>query len=473
MNNFNDFFINLGPTLASKIKKPSHKSFKNYLNKKHETIFRFQNVTEDYVRKIISDLCTKDSYGHDGISTKLLKYISNKNCKPQTLVVNQCLQTGIFPDNMKLAKVIPIYKKGDSSNMSNYRPISKLPSISKIIERIVFNQLNTYFHKHKLLNTNQYGFRSKHSTELAALHVVDEVINDLDRNSVPLNIYLDLSKAFDTLDHTILLSKLHYYGISNLELNFFKNYLFNRHQYVQMGTTKSTLKNIKTGVPQGSILGPLLFIIYINDIPCASNFLKIITYADDTTLMCSLNSQDLRNPEELSNIINLELDKISEWLKLNRLSLNIAKSKFVMFHMPQKKIPDLLLKIENVALERVKTFNFLGITLHEHLKWDTHINCISNKISCVIGTMNRLKHFIPPNILLTLYNSLILPHSYYGILIWGHSNTDQIIKLQKKAVRIISGSAHNAHSEPLFKILRLLKLQDIHAHYNNINLFIN
>ena len=146
---------------------------------------------------------------------------------------------------MKLAKVIPIYKKGDSSNMSYYRPISILPSISKIIKRIVFNQLNTYFYKDKLLNTNQYGFRSKHSTELAALHVVDEVINDSDRNCAPLNIYLDLSKAFDTLDHTILLSKLHYYGISNLELNFFKNYLFNRHQYVQMGSTKSTLKKHK------------------------------------------------------------------------------------------------------------------------------------------------------------------------------------------------------------------------------------
>ena len=206
------------------------------------------------MRKIISDLSTKDSYGHDDISTKLLKYISNEICKPLTLVVNQCLQTGIFPDNMKLAKVIPIYKKGYSFNMSNYRPISILHSISKIIERIVFNQLNTYLHKHQLLNTNQYGFRSKHSTELAASHVVashvvDEVIKDLDRNCAPSNIYLDLSKAFDTLDHTILLSKLHYYGISNLELNFFRNSLFNRHQYVQMGTTKSTLKNIKTGVP--------------------------------------------------------------------------------------------------------------------------------------------------------------------------------------------------------------------------------
>ena len=131
--------------------------------------------------------------------------------------------------------------------------------------------------------------------------------------------------------------------------------------------------------------------------------------------------------------------------------------------MSQKKIPDLLLKIENVALERVKILNFLGITLHEHLKRDTHINSISNKISRVIGTINRLKHYIPPSILLTLYNTVILPHLYYGILLWGHGNTDRIIKLQKKVVRIISGSACNAHSEPLFKILRLLKLQDIHA----------
>ena len=158
VTNFNDLFINLGPTLASKIKKPSHKSFKNYMNKKRESIFKFENVTEDNVRQIFFDLSAKDSYGHDCISTKLLKNISNEICKFLTLVVNQCLQTGIFPHNMKLAKIIPIYKKGDSSNMSNNRPISILSSISKIIERKVFNQLNMDFHENKFLNINQYRF---------------------------------------------------------------------------------------------------------------------------------------------------------------------------------------------------------------------------------------------------------------------------------------------------------------------------
>ena len=289
---------------------------------------------------------------------------------------------------------------------------------------------------------------------MAALHVVDEVINDLDKNLVPLNIYLDLSKAFDTLDHNILLHKLQYYGVSEIELTFFKNYLSNRQQYVQMGTIKSTLENIQTGVPQGSILGPLLFFIYINDIPYASKYFKIVTYADDTTLMTRLNLTELRQTNEMTSCINLELNKINEWLKLNRLSLNVVKSKFMMFHMPQKKFSSLLLTIDNTQIERVTTFNFLGITLHENLKWDAHVHHISNKISRVIGIISRLKNYIPAHILLTLYNSLILPHLYYGILMWGYHNTERIFRLQKKAIRVISNSAYNAHSEPLFKSLK-------------------
>ena len=462
-NSFNNFFISLGLTLASKIKKTNIKSFTDYLCDKHEHILNFKTVSGANVSKIISEMKSKNSSSHDEISSKMLKTISNSLAKPLTLLINQCLYIVISPDNMKLAKAIPIHKKGDISDMTNYRLISLLPSISKIIEKVAYNQLSNYLLEHNLIYKHQYGFRPNHSTELAALHTIDKMITDLDLGLIPLNIFLDLSKVFDTFDHNILIHKLQYNGILNTELNFFKNYLQNREQFVQLDHIKSTSQKTLTGVPQGSILGPLLFIIYINDIKHTSKYFKILTYADDTTLMCTLNKKELKNIGELTKKINLELDKIMEWLQLNKLSLNIAKSKFMIFHMAQYQVHPPTLKINNIQIEHITFFNFLGIILHENLKWEEHVNHVSNKISKVIGTISKLKQYIPSDVLLTLYNSLILPHLYYGITLWGYNNLDRILRIQKKAVRIIANSTYYAHSEPLFKMLDILKIQDIHT----------
>ena len=258
--------------------------------------------------------------------------------KPLTCIVNQCLITGIFPDNLKLAKVIPLHKKDDKKIMTNYRPISLLPSISKIIEKVAHNQISHNFTSHNLFYEHQYGFRSKHTTELAALYLIDKITTEMDSNNIPLNSYLDLSKAFDTLIHDILLDNLEHYGIRNTELLFFKNYLLSRKQFVQVGDTKSTTKDIKTGVPQGSILGPLLFIIYINDMPIASKYFAFIMYADDTILIFTIKPRDFNNPQQLAAKINKEIKLINNWHKINKLSLNIIKSKFMLFHMPQRKI---------------------------------------------------------------------------------------------------------------------------------------
>ena len=176
------------------------------------------------------------------------------------------INTGIFPDKLKLAKVCPIYKKDDENLFTNYRPISLLPAISKIFEKVIFRQLYDYFQIKKLFYNSQYGFRTEHSTEFAALEVIDRILIEMDENEIPINIYLDLSKAFDTLDHNILLYKLNHYGISGSSLKLIESYLTNREQYVEIDNTKSKTQKIKTGVPQGSILGPLLFLIYINDI---------------------------------------------------------------------------------------------------------------------------------------------------------------------------------------------------------------
>ena len=317
-NEFNNYFINIGHNLSMHIN--TNCSYTDYLGAQHETRFKFHTVDNEHVTNIINKLKNKSSCGHDSISNKLIKRSKEALVEPITILINQMLQTGQFPNELKLSKVKPLFKSGDSSKFSNYLPISLLPSISKIYEYVLFYQLFDYFTINKLFCMHQYGFRPGHSTELAALKLVDHLTKEVDRRNVPINIYIDLSKAFDTLDHTILLDKLSYYGISQFENELFFNYLSERFQYVEYKGSKSESKLISTGVPQGSILGPLLFLIYINDLPMASNMFNMMMYFDDTTLYCNL-SQHIHEFE-----INSELVKVKEWLSSNKLSLIVSKT---------------------------------------------------------------------------------------------------------------------------------------------------
>ena len=274
---------------------------------------------------------TKTSCGYDNISTKLLKQLHEPLLGPLCIIINQSLSTGIFPDKLKIARVFPVYKKGELTMPDNYRSISLLTSISKLFEKVVFNQLYEYFKKYKLFFSSQYGFREGHSTEYASLELIDRIMKDLENKNMSIAIFLDLSKAFDTLDHNILLYKLKYYGVVNTELKWFSSYLKNRSQYVEFNNTKSNTLNISTCVPQGSILGPLLFLIYVNDINLTTSYFKFIMYADDTTLISTLHNNNKRCQTD-QPIINANLDMVTEWLLLNRLSLNVSKTKLMLFH---------------------------------------------------------------------------------------------------------------------------------------------
>ena len=460
-NKFNVFFTNIGEKIAKGINYDGNKNYSHYLNKEIHSSFTLMHIDEAAINKIIYNLPPKSSSGCDGISSKLLKVIAPAIIKPLTLLINQVLNTGTFPDKLKIAKVIPIFKKGDPSLFENYRPISLLPAISKVLEKIIALQLSSYFEKNKLLFDNQYGFRPKHSTEHAALELIDRIINKLDTNEIPLNIFLDLSKAFDTIDHTILLNKLKYYGLKGPTLNLFQSYLSNRKQYTEIEDTTSTILPIQVGVPQGSILGPILFIIYVNDSPQCTNKFDFIMYADDTTLSSTIDSfSDITSNTNADRLINAEICKVIEWLKINKLSLNKTKSKYMTFHMPKKEIQHLALKIDGVNIEKVEEFNFLGLTMDTNLKWKKHTDKISNKCSKITGVLNRLKLLFPQEIKCLLYNSLIVPHINYCITAWGfHRNRITII--QKKAIRIITASSYISHTEPLFKQLNLLKVEDI------------
>ena len=243
-NEFNAYFTNIGPSLASKIKTNEDKTYDLFLGAPSALKFTFSNITETDLIKIIDRLPSKTSCGVDAISPNLIKSIKHEICKPITLIINQCLKKGIFPDKLQIAKIVSILKSNDETVLNNYRPISVLPSLSKVFEQVIFNQIHEYFDRHNLYYGNQYGFRKGHSTEQAVLKVIDRVTQNLDIGVTPINIYLDLSKAFDTLNHNILLQKLKHYGIHGTALDLFNSYLSGRQQYVDYNGIKSNLKHI-------------------------------------------------------------------------------------------------------------------------------------------------------------------------------------------------------------------------------------
>ena len=332
------------------------------------------------------------------------------------------------------------------------------------MEKVVFDQLYSYFEQNDLFYDSQHGYRKKHSTETACLEFVDSIHRNLELGKLPISFFLDLSKAFDTLDHKILLAKLKYYGLNTTALSWFTSYLSNRKQFVEIDDAKSTITDVNTGVPQGSILGPLLFIIYMNDINTVSEKFEFVLYADDTSLTTTICTFNLDNDvKHLSNNINNELALVNDWLVANKLSLNIGKTKFMIFHYPQLRdanIPKLEIYINGICIQRTEKMDFLGLTVTDTMSWNDHCNKISVKISKVIGILCRTKRILDPSVRLKIYNALILPHLHYCVLCWGFSNK-RVNKLQKKAVRLVCNAKYNAHTDPLYKSMNILKTADI------------
>ena len=276
-----------------------------------------------------------------------------------------------------------------------------------------------------------------------------------------MNFHLDLAKAFDSLNHDILLDKLSYYGVNDNAKTLLKSYLSDRKQYVKIDEVKSSVQTIKTGVPQGSIVGPLIFNIFINDIINSSRKFNFILYADNTTLNSTLESFG-RTTDEIQSSIIIKLQKICTWLDLNKLSLNVTKSKFILFHMPQRVASLLHFDLNESPIEYLHEFNFLGLTLDSSLSFKFHLFKIGNKISRVIGLLHKLKHIFPSYLLRMIYNLLILPHMNYSLLAWG-ANCHSIELLQKKAVRVINFKSPLAHTEPILKGMDQLKLPDMYT----------
>ena len=438
-------------------------NFKQFLHPPcPNNLFMFP-TTENEVSSVIRAMKPKTSSGHDNISPKLLQEIYQGILYPLTHIINLSLKHGCVPDQMKLAKVIPIYKSGDKQEIVNYRPISLLPTFSKILERIVYRRLYSFLSANKILASSQYGFRESRSTELAILELQNRIAHALSSGDWCLGVFLDLSKAFDTINHSILLEKLSSYGVRGLALSWFESYLSSRKQFTSISVTHSEQMFISCGVPQGSILGPLLFLVYVNDINNAIKTGHPILFADDTNLLF----MD-KNLNRVKVSVNKEMVHISQWFIVNKLSINVAKTKFIIFHRKRQNFnnENLSISINNTKLEKVQTMKFLGIIIDENLSWKCHIDHICKKIGKALGVLHRIRHLVPEHIMLKLYNTLIMSHMNYAISVYGSSdncNLKRVLTMQKKAIRCLSNSPYNGHCNPLFVKYKLLNIYDMHA----------
>ena len=296
---------------------------------------------------------------------------------------------------------------------------------------------------------------------MALVNMQDMITRAIDNNEYSVGVFFDLAKAFDTVDHSILLKKLEYYGIRGTQLNWFASYLDNRSQRVLCNGEWSELNWIKYGVPQGSNLGPLLFLLYINDLANTSPTLYFILFADDTNVFYSHGSW-----MELVRLVNVELAKINEWFAANKLSLNLDKTNYILFKSHRKTPPseNLGITIKDAPLTQVESTRFLGVHIDQHLTWKVHINEISNKIAKNVGILSRIAYLLPQSVKLNLYYALIYPYLSYCNLIWAMTYPSRLIRLviiQKRAVRLIAGVRKWVHTAPLFRDLKILRIDQI------------
>lgn len=412
---------------------------------------------------IIQSLKTTNAVGHDQIPVKLLKYVRYQIADPLRHIINLSMTCGVFPSELRIATVHPIFKKGEKSEFGNYRPISILPSISKILEKVYYVRMIKFIESKNLLNSNQNGFRKNKSTVRAMYQLINDVCDSLNNKRATAAVFMDLSKAFDTIDHSILLEKVKYYGLRGIPNDLICSYLSKRRQYVvdydnETGKlVKSEQLTMERGVPQGSILGPLLFILYINDLPNVTTE-SMVLYADDTTMIFSEPSTG-----NLARKIEEKIPVMNAWFTENCMALNMKKTEIVKFSYPMIDNNPLQINTDGGALESVDEARFLGIQIDRRLDWRPQINKLAQKIASCAYALKIIARNISPTAAKTAYYAYVQSILRYGIIVWANSvESNRVFILQKRCIRGVFGMRWLESCRPVFIREGILTLYSIY-----------
>ena len=459
---FNKYFTELPDKLLKNIPVVNHKidtqHSKKIMSKSPQ--FKISTISETEVYKTLVGLNVNKAAGIDSIGPRILKLSAPVITESVTHVINLSVKTNQFPECFKCAKVTPIFKNGAKDDPCNYRPISILPTISKIFEKHVAKLLYSYLNNNSLLHKEQSGFRKSHSCQTALVKITDMWLKEMNDGNLTGVVFLDFKKAFDLVDHTILISKLKLFNFHTHAIEWIISYLNNRTQHVCIGSSKSSLAMVKTGVPQGSVLGPLLFLLFINDLPLTVKNSHIDLFADDTTLHISGSSL-----ETIQIKLNEDIRRIVEWCINNNMLLNENKTKCMLFttaqklsHMEQKYLN---LYVKDTKVECVTTHKLLGINTDHFLLWNAQVDNICKSLTSKIALLLKIRKFLPLKIRILYFNAYIQPLINYCLTIWGNCSKQdlhRISKLLKRAARIILDKPHDAPSKPLFKELKWLTI---------------
>ena len=468
VEHFNRHFTSVTTNIQQTI-PPTDRPPDSYLDEAGAN-FSFNLTSSEEIIQIFSQLESKSSTDFTGLSTKLVKKILPIISRPLAHIFNLSLRHGLVPSQFKIAKVSAVFKKGGNpENLNDYRSINLLLVFSKILEKLVSIQLKDYLNEHNIIHPNQFGFQEGNSTIHPMIHMLNKISTAMNNNEYTVGIFCDLTKAFDMVPVDIMCKKLEKIGIQGSNLNWFRNYLTDRQQFVCIDSTKSTLREIKLGLPQGSILGPIMFLIFINDLP-KSTLLYTLLFCDDTTLLASGP-----NLADLVSFVNSELQKVSTWFRTNKMSLHPLKTKFTIFHPSPHLIPwneiniyinennidcpspneQLIKKLEYVNHESdIPAIKFLGVYFDPALTFKYHVKQLNAKLSKSLFVLRRCQKILNPEAMRSLYYSTFHCHLIYGIIAYSStydSLINDVFKQQKKAIRCISNAKYNSHTGSLFK----------------------
>ena len=460
-NSLAKYFATVGETFANKIPNAT-KSVDQYLRllQSNENNLFFVPCTNTELRKIIQNLPNKKSSGVDQVSNILLKQIGESILSPLSIIINESMSSGVFPDLMKIAEVIPLYKGKARDEGSNYRPISLLTTMSKVLEKVIYTRVYNFLTETGQLCETQYGFRVQHSCEHAVSQLIGTVLKNMENQKTTVSVMLDLSKAFDMIEHEIMLKKLALYGVRGICLNWFRSYLTNRELKVRCRTTCSQEENysnshiVNYGTPQGSCLGPLIFLIFVNDMYLHLTDVISIQFTDDTTILFGH-----RNKTYLKYCIECELDVLYQWFCANKLTLNIEKTVYMVFNCSMQNINDWNLMLGDKFIKRVKSTKFLGLWVDEHLDWKQHVRNLISKLKCGLGMLQRSCNLLNPYAKKLLYFGQVHSHLVYGIGVWGPMLSaklrNDLINVQNKCVKLLNMTSSK---ENVYKSMRILNL---------------